>query len=89
MQDFNDYAKNSKNLGGGDLFKTVTELSKKLDGKSGNDILKAIYAEAERGKRNGTLTNADIDNFAAALSPMLDEKKKTLLKKIVVELKKI
>lgn len=89
MQDFNDYAKNSENLGGGDLFKTVTELSKKLDGKSGNDILKAIYAEAERGKRNGTLTNADIDNFAAALSPMLDEKKKTLLKKIVVELKKI
>lgn len=89
MQDFNDYAKNSENLGGGDLFKTVTELSKKLDGKSGNDILKAIYAEAERGKRNGTLTNVDIDNFAAALSPMLDEKKKTLLKKIVVELKKI
>ena len=96
MQDFNEYAKNAENFkttgaGGfdGDLFKTVTETAKKFDGKNGNDILKAIYAEAERGKKNGTLSNADLDNFAAALAPMLDDKKKSLLKKVIAELKKI
>lgn len=96
MQDFNEYAKNAENFknsgagaNNGDLFKIVSETAKKFDGKNGNDILKAIYAEAERGKKNGTLSDADLDNFAAALAPMLDEKKKSLLKKVIAELKKI
>ena len=33
--------------------------------------------------------NSDIDNFAMMLSPMLDDKKKKLLSKVVNELKKI
>lgn len=89
MQDFSDYAKTVENSNGTDLFKTLSETAKKFDGKNANDLLKAIYLETEHGKKNGTLSNADIDNFAAALTPMLDEKKKALLKKIVVELKKI
>ena len=61
----------------------------KFDGKNGNDLLRAVYAEAERGKKNGTLSNADLDKFAATLSPLLDEKKMALLKKVVADLKKI
>ena len=49
----------------------------------------AIYKEAKRGKQAGTLTNADIDNFANMLSPFLDDKKRSMLNKIVGELKKI
>ena len=96
MEDFNEYAKhaesdNRNGAGGlnGDLFKTVSELSKKFDGKNGNDLLKAVYAEAERGKRNGTLTNEELDGFAEKLAPILDEKKRSLLKKVIAELKKI
>jgi len=52
-------------------------------------ILITAVKEAQKGKRNGNLSNADIDNFARMLSPMLDDKKRAILKKIVEELKKI
>lgn len=87
MQDFNEFSKNQtppKNL-----IDMVTSLANKFDGKSQNELLKAIYAEAEKGKRNGTLTNADLENFASFLSPMLDDKKRKLLTKVLDELKKI
>lgn len=95
MQDFNDYVNNTEDLGempeGMDpnVFNMVSSLAQKFDGKSQNELLMAIYNEAKRGKQNGTLTNSDIDNFAAMLSPMLDDKKRKLLLKVVSELKKI
>ncbi len=95
MQDFNDYVNNTEDLEempeGMDpnVFNMVSSLAQKFDGKSQNELLMAIYSEAKRGKQNGTLTNSDIDNFAMMLSPMLDDKKKKLLYKVVNELKKI
>lgn len=71
------------------IFNIVTELSSKFDGKSQNELLSAIYKEAVKGKRKGTLKNSDIDNFAQMLLPFLDDKKAKLLNKIVIELKKI
>ena len=67
----------------------VSSLASKFDGKSQNELLMAIYNEAKKGKKQGTLSNADIDNFAAMLSPMLDDKKRKMLNKVVNELKKI
>ncbi len=64
-------------------------LSKAMNGKSETQILHTILAEAERGKREGTLTNADLDNFYAALSPMLDGIKKRKLKEVITKLKSI
>lgn len=87
MQDFNQYSQNNNSKK--NLADMVTEISQKFDGKSQNDLLKAIYKQAEEGKRAGTLTNADLDNFCAFLSPMLDEKKRKMLNKILSELKKI
>lgn len=91
MEDFNRYASSQQkddNPKSG-FEDVVTKIASNFDGKSQNELLLAIYKEAQKGKRNGTLTNVDIDNFAAVLSPMLDEKKKNILKKLVVELKKI
>ena len=87
MQDFNQYSQNNNSKK--NLADMVTEISQNFDGKSQNDLLKAIYKQAEEGKRAGTLTNADLDNFCAFLSPMLDEKKRKMLNKILSELKKI
>ncbi len=93
MQDFNEYAKNAnveKPEGMDDnLFNLISSLSKKFDGKNPNELLSAIYKEALKGKKNGTLTNAQIDGFANMLSPMLDDKKRSMLNKIVAELKKL
>ena len=64
-------------------------LLKSCQGKSDAEIVRAIYARAVEGKRNGTLTNAQIDAFYAQFSPMLDGVKRRRLKKLVEELKKM
>lgn len=95
MEDFNSFAGNPDNFGekGGktsqNIFDLVNELSAKFDGKNTNELLSAIYKEAKKGKQNGTLKNSDIDNFAAAIAPFLDDKKAKLLQKVVADLKKI
>ena len=92
MQDFNEYVNDcskAKGEGSGNLFNLVNSLAGQFDGKSQNDLMRAIYEEAKKGKERGTLTNADIDNFACSLAPFLDEKKKKMLYKVVAELKKI
>lgn len=102
MNDFNGYVNGGKKSsgngcngsnGGGsstkDLEKLVSALAGKFDGKSQAELIKAIYDQAKQGKERGTLSNQDIDNFATMLAPMLDDKKRKMLNKIVEELKKI
>ena len=64
-------------------------LSKAMSGKNEGQILHTIIAEAERGKREGTLTNQDLDNFYTALSPLLDGIKKRKLREVIIKLKSI
>ena len=64
-------------------------MSENLNPNQYIEAVKAIYDEALKGKQNGTLTNNDIDNFVAMLSPLLDDKKRKILTKITEELKKI
>ena len=91
MEDFRKYSNRQKEEAQGsfNVFDMVKNLSQKFDGKNTNDLLSAIYKEAEKGKRQGTLSNADLDNFAMTIYPFLDDKKRKYLKKIVDELKKI
>ncbi len=97
MQDFNEFAsnggKNQHNAQSGgvdkNLFDLVNSIASRFDGKNQNELLRAIYEEAKKGKRQGTLTNAEIDNFKLMLSPMLDEKQKKVLNRVVNELKKL
>ena len=96
MEDFNSFVnnekKNKKDIPNGmdkNLYNLVSSLAGKFDGKSQNDLIKAIYQEAKKGKEQGTLSNTDIDNFVSMLSPMLDDKKRKMLIKIADELKKI
>lgn len=64
-------------------------ITKAMNGKSTVQIMQTIISEAERGKRDGTLTNADLDNFYSALSPLLDGAKKRKLKQVIEKLKEI
>lgn len=64
-------------------------ITKAMSGKSTAQIMQTIISEAERGKREGRLTNADLDNFYAALSPLLDGYKKRKLKEVIARLKTI
>ena len=72
---------------------TAAELTKKIaaayNGKSGAEMLSGILAEAERSKRAGTLSNAEIDAFYAQFSPMLGSMQRKKLKAVVEKLKRI
>ncbi len=88
--DFNEYAKNNQGSNDKtDIFNLVNSLAKKYDGKSQNELLAEIIKETKKRKANGTLSNAEIDSFASMISPMLDNKQRGMLNKIVKELKKI
>jgi len=102
MNDFKSYSSENSNGGGqsnggenkksADVNNTVELakiLSRAMSGKSETQILRTIIAEAERGKREGTLTNADLDNFYSALAPMLDGMKRRKLGEVITRLKKI
>ena len=93
MEDFNSYAKNSNKNAKSDLDPNLINLlnsrAGKYDGKSQNELMMAIFEQAKKGKRAGTLTNKEIDDFAKMLSPFLDDSKRKMLNKIVNELKKI
>lgn len=97
MEDFNSFAKNNENRKrtqsadqmDKNLYNLVSSLAGRFDGKSQSELIKAIYEEAKKGKKQGTLKNSDVDNFVNMLSPMLDDKKRKILLKIADELKKI
>lgn len=94
MQDFNDFIK--KDGGGEEKFKgnqnvidMVTKMAKQFDGKSQQELIKSVFEEAKKRKRAGTLSNSEIDGFYNMLYPMLDDKQRKMLSKIVSDLKRI
>ena len=91
MQDFESFSKNTKaeTFGGPtDLNDLIKNLAGKFDGKSENEILSAIFKEAEKGRQAGTLKDEDIDRFASMLAPMIDDGKRKKLYSVVDKLKK-
>lgn len=95
MNDFKSYTGDGdkrQNTPPEDVEKTVNlaaTLAKAFNGKSEGQILQTIIEQAEQGKRDGTLTNADLDNFYATVAPMLDGFKRKKLQQIVAKLKAI
>ena len=97
MKDFKNYVPEDKNdrqsgAQSGDVEQTVNlaaAMAQAFQGKSEGQIWQTILEQAEQGKRNGTLTNADLDNFYSALAPLLDGFKKQKLKQIITKLKSI
>ena len=93
MQDFNSYSKTekvekNKNPNNADLIAMITKIAQNYDGKSEDELLKAIYIEAEKSRKKGTLTDDDIDKFVMFLTPMLDDKKRKKLYDLAEKLKR-
>ena len=72
---------------------TAAELASRIaracNGKSNAAMLQNILAEAEKSKRAGTLSNAEIDAFYQSFAPMLDSMQKRKLRAVVERLKEI
>ena len=93
MNDFKSYSegegkKNDTDRGNAEQTANLaTMLAKAFNGKSEGQILQTIIAQAEQGKRDGTLTNADLDNFYSTVAPMIDGFKRKKLQQIIAKLK--
>ncbi|MDE6075367.1 MAG: hypothetical protein K2G26_02910 [Clostridia bacterium] len=84
-----DNAASSGNANVNQTVNMAAMLAKAFEGKSEAQIFQTIIAQAEQGKRDGTLTNADLDNFYNTLAPLLDGFKRQRLKGIIAKLKAI
>lgn len=67
----------------------AAEIAKAFYGKSQKDVWQTILAQAEQGKRDGTLTNEDLDNFYRTVYPLVDGVKRQKLKSIISKLKQV
>ena len=64
-------------------------LARAMNGKSEGQLWRQILAEAEKGKREGRLSNADLDNFYNTVSPMVNGAQRKKLKEVIARLKQI
>ncbi len=84
MEDFASYSGKKENA---DWEGEAKKIASRYGGKGEEDILKEIYARAAEGKRNGTLSNEQIDAFYNQFAPALDSAKRKKLQKLVRQLK--
>ena len=90
MRDFKNYQKGKMpNDSQNKAMEMLSAFARKYEGASEDEILNAIVAEAENGKKKGTLTNAEIDNFANMILPLLNASQKQKLAKIIEKIKKL
>ena len=90
MKDCNSYEKKEEKAEGeGDISDLAQRLTAAFAGKGEGDILRAIYAEAEKSRKAGTLSDAELNQFYNALSPMLDGAKRKKLAFVIAKLKKM
>ena len=89
MKDFKSYTQDDGGFENDKGVELVKRVAASMQGKSSGEIMRAVIDEAERGKRAGTLTNADLDNFYQLMAPTLDGFRRRKLKSIVDRLKKL
>ena len=100
MKDFNSYTPeddNSNNCSNGqcntnsvpkETLDMVKNIAKQYHGKSENEMMSAIYSEAEKNRKNGSLSDKDLDSFLSMVSPLVDSDKRKKLKNVIDKLKK-
>lgn len=91
MNDFKNYKppEDNNNVDPQNTAQLASYIAKAMNGTSEGQLWRTILAEAEKGKREGRLTNADLDNFYNTISPMVNGFKRKKLKEIIDRLKKI
>ena len=99
MKSFKDYTPKSENSTGAGTSQTafnedgIEELAKQIagayEGKTNAQMLSGIIAEATNAKKNGRLSNEQIDEFYSQFAPMLNDFQKKKLDEIVRRLKEL
>lgn len=85
MRDFNSYNQNENESV--NQLNDLKAFAKKYEGASEDEIISQILLEAQKGRRNGTLSDSDIDRFKNMLYPMLNARQREKLEKVVKKIK--
>lgn len=72
-----------------DWEREAKKIALRYNGRGEGEIMKEIFARAAEGKRNGTLSNEQIDAFYQQFAPVLDGAKRKRLQKLVQQLKEM
>ncbi len=82
-----DFASFTGKRQGTDWAKEAQNIAASYNGKNEGELTRDIFARAAEGKKNGTLTNEQIDLFYSQFAPMLDGAKRKKLKRLIEQLK--
>lgn len=86
MDDFASYSPKDQQT---DWTKEAQKIAAGYNGKNENELTREIFARAAEGKKNGSLTNEQIDLFYSQFAPMLDGVKRKKLKRLIEQLKSL
>lgn len=93
MKDFNTFTSEKETQGEtldfSNPMQVFANLAEKYEGKSADEIMLAIIKQAEISRKKGTLTDADIDNFASSVAPLLNGVQRKTLQSVIDRLKNI
>ena len=94
MKDFNTFTSENKTTKGETIdfsnpMQAFAKLASEYEGKSADEIMSAIIKQAEISRKNGTLSDGDIDNFASSVAPLLNSSQRKMLQSVVDRLKSI
>ena len=71
----------------GAAFDMLKAMADKYEGASEKDLISAILAEAVKARAAGTLSDEEIDSFAAQISPMLTQAQRSRLNAVIAKIK--
>ena len=71
----------------GAAFDMLKAMADKYEGASEKDLISAILAEAVKARAAGTLSDEEIDSFAAQISPMLTQAQRGRLNAVIAKIK--
>ena len=66
----------------------IKSKAKQFEGKSEDQLMNELFKRVNEGKKNGTLSNADLEGFAAQAAPMLNVEQRKKLAGILNMMKK-
>lgn len=94
MKDFNTFTSENKTESSADFdfsnpMQMFAKLAANYEGKSADEIMLAIVKQAEISRKNGKLTDSEIDNFASTVAPFLNSAQRKTLESVVERIKSI
>ncbi len=91
---FSDYKKNaSDKQNGGKQYnaskeRMIKNFISKYEGKSRAELIDEITEVAEKNRKDGNLSDGDLDGFAEMITPYLTPEQKVMLSEVISNLKK-